>query len=315
MTIFIYEHLTSGALADSAFSAGLMREGDLMLQAICHDLLALGHDICILRDARLPAIAAQPGLKQLRISTQTAHVSAWQQCLQAFQQFLIIAPETGAVLEQLVRQVQQNNKSHLGASADAIAQCSDKLCCAELLQQAGLSTPDSWLAKDWDGDAAGKETKWVCKPIDGAGCEDTFVMRTDALSAFISRQNPARRQQLLVQPYLEGIALSINLFIGDDIELLSVNRQHLSQTGSKLHLDACQPGCEDLLSKQQALQLARQIHATIPGLWGFSGIDLVLSGDKLWIIDINPRLTLSYAEADVRRKTNPARALHRTLQL
>jgi predicted ATP-grasp superfamily ATP-dependent carboligase len=315
MTIFIYEHLTSGALANTVFSEGLMREGDLMLQAICQDLLALGHDLCILRDARLPEMAAQPGLKQIRISTQTDYASAWQQCLQHFQYFLVIAPETDAVLEKLVRQLQQNNKSHLGASADAIAQCSDKRRCAQRLQQAGLPTPDSWLAPDWAGQAAGDDKKWVCKPVDGAGCEDTFVMGTAALNAFIAEQTPARRQQMLVQPYIEGIALSINLFIGDEIELLSVNRQHLSQTGSQLHLDACQSGCDDLLSQQQALQLARQIHATIPGLWGFTGIDLVLSENKLWIIDINPRLTLSYAEPAVRLKANPALALHRTLQL
>lgn len=315
MTIFIYEHLTSGALADTVFSEGLMREGDLMLQAVCRDLLALGHTLCVMRDARLPAIEAQPGLKQIRISTQSDYAAAWQQCQRDYQQFIVIAPETGKVLEQLVRQLEQNNKSHLGATADAIAQCSDKRYCAQLLQQAGLPTPESWLASDWASQTAGEDKKWVCKPIDGAGCEDTFVMTTVALTEFCARQAPAKLQQVLVQPYIEGPALSINLFIDDEIELLSVNRQHLSQSGSQLHLDYCQPGCDDLLEKQQALKLARQIHATIPGLWGFIGIDLVLSDEALWIIDINPRLTLSYAEPSIRLKANPARALHRKLSL
>lgn len=315
MTIFIYEHLTSGALAGTVFSEGLMREGDLMLQAVCQDLLALGHTLCVLRDARLPAIEAQAGLKQIRITTQSDYAAAWQQCQHDYQQFIVIAPETGKVLEQLVRQLEQNNKSHLGASADAIAQCSDKRYCAELLLQAGLPTPESWLASDWSGFAADVNKKWVCKPVDGAGCEETFVMTTAALTEFCASQATEHLQQRLVQPYIEGPALSINLFIGDDVELLSVNRQHLSQTGSQLHLDACLAGCDHLLDKQQALKLARQIHATIPGLWGFIGIDLVLSEETLWIIEINPRLTLSYAEPAMRLNANPARALHRKLSL
>ncbi|WP_297809111.1 ATP-grasp domain-containing protein [uncultured Methylophaga sp.] len=315
MTIFIYEHLTSGALADTVFSEGLLREGDLMLQAICRDLLVLGHTLCVMRDARLPAIEAQPELRQIRITTESDYAAAWLQCQRDYQQFIVIAPETGKVLEQLVRQLEQNNKTHLGATADAIAQCSDKQHCAQLLQRAGLPTPESWLAPDWASQAAGEDKKWVCKPIDGAGCEDTFLMDTQTLSGFITRQTEAHRQQLMVQPYIEGIALSINLFIDDEIELLSVNRQHLSQSGSQLHLDYCQPGCDDLLEKQQALKLARQIHATIPGLWGFIGVDLVLSDKALWIIDINPRLTLSYAEPAIRLNTNPALALHRKLRL
>lgn len=315
MTIFIYEHLTSGALADTVFSEGLLREGDLMLQAICRDLLVLGHTLCVMRDARLPAIEAQPGLRQIRITTESDYAAAWLQCQRDYQQFIVIAPETGKVLEQLVRQLEQNNKTHLGATADAIAQCSDKHYCAQLLQQAGLPTPDSWLASDWSGLAADANKKWVCKPVDGAGCEDTFVMTTVALDEFCARQSPEQLQRRLVQPYIEGPALSINLFIDDEIELLSVNRQHLSQSGSQLHLDYCQPGCDDLLEKQQALKLARQIHATIPGLWGFIGVDLVLSDKALWIIDINPRLTLSYAEPAIRLNTNPALALHRKLRL
>jgi predicted ATP-grasp superfamily ATP-dependent carboligase len=40
--------------------------------------------------------------------------------------------------------------------------------------------------------------------------------------------------------------------------------------------------------------LADRIAAAIPGLWGYVGVDLVLTRDGPVVLEINPRLTTSY---------------------
>ena len=41
--------------------------------------------------------------------------------------------------------------------------------------------------------------------------------------------------------------------------------------------------------------LAQGIVAAIPGLGGYFGVDLILTGDGPSVVDVNPRLTTSYA--------------------
>lgn len=316
MTIFIYEHLTSGALADEPFSPGLMREGDAMLQALCRDLITLGHEICVLRDTRLTPLEMPTGsLQVINISAKSDYAAAWRQSLQNYQQFIVIAPETGGILQDLVSALEQHQKYHLGASAEAISLCTDKLACGRLLQQQGLLTPDSYAASDWLQQKPDNSPSWIIKPVDGAGCEQTFRFDTAGTSHFLSQLSQETRQQTIVQPFISGETLSLSLFIdNNDIQLLSVNRQHLAEAGHQLQLKHCEAGCDELVSPGQARQLARQIHATIPGLRGFIGIDLVRNGEALWLIEINPRLTSSYAEPAFRQKGNPALALHQSLQ-
>jgi len=43
-----------------------------------------------------------------------------------------------------------------------------------------------------------------------------------------------------------------------------------------------------------ALELAQAAVALLPGLQGYVGVDLLLSGSQAWLIEINPRLTTSY---------------------
>lgn len=314
MTIFIYEHLTSGALADESFSSGLMREGDAMLQAISADLIALGHDICLLRDARLPAPAiASARLSLIQVDSLTDYQKCWQRSLARYDLFLIIAPETGGILLKLVSQLEQLGKTHLGCSADSIAQCTDKYITGQQLKAAGLLTPNTLTADAWlsEHDESGN---CLIKPRDGAGCEQTFRLSAEQAQVYLSELDATRRETLIVQPFIEGDAISLSLFISDrDISVLSVNRQVISDNNGQLRLDSCHAGQSGCLAAELASDLARQIHDTMPGLWGFVGIDLIKAGEELWVIDINPRLTSSYAEPELRNQCNPALALHQSL--
>jgi predicted ATP-grasp superfamily ATP-dependent carboligase len=317
MTLFIYEHLTSGALADEAISPSLLQEGEAMLAAICHDIAALGCHITVMRDSRLPALSDSTGLiSTVWVDSPATYRQIWQQSLNQFQQFLIIAPETNGLLGQLVTELEQRQKHHLGSSAGAIKLCTDKLLSSQWLIEHGIATPRTVKSAAWlKTSAAATEAGWIIKPQDGAGCEQTFRMSAPQARSYLKSLAPSVLEQQIVQPYIEGTPLSLSLLITDsDIQVLSVNRQHIEESDHQLHLSRCEAGQQDLIKAAEASRLTQQIHATIPGLWGFVGIDLVQSHDALWLIEINPRLTVSYAEAALRQGHNPALSLQPYLQ-
>lgn len=315
MTLFIYEHLTSGALSDKPYSPDLMHEGNAMLQAICTDLVALGHRLTVMRDARLNNdFYIQAQIELLEICDVGQYQAAWQQALSHYQLFVIIAPETNGVLAQRTQELERYNKTILGCNSTSIQLCSDKLACFKHLQQYALPTPYTQLAEDWRNDSKQTNSHWVVKPRDGAGCEDTYRFNSAELEANLPDLIKNHPRQCIVQPYIEGQDLSLSLFISDrSIELVSINVQHIDIMEQKLNLLNCKPHQAGFLDETRALALANSIHATMPGLWGFVGIDLIQTQDRLWIIDINPRLTSSYAESAMREQMNPAIPLHQSL--
>lgn len=317
MTIFIYEHLTSGALAGEVLSASLLLEGNAMISAISHDLAALGCPVVLMRDSRLPAIQDSTGnISTLFIDSAETYRQVWQQSLQQFQHFLVIAPETDGVLARLVSDLEHNGKHHLGSTARAISLCADKLLCSQWLCEQDIPSPLSFKASVWlntpDHPAA---SDWVIKPQDGVGCEQTFKMPTEKAQDYLRALPEQILDRMIIQPYIEGTALSLNLFMENtQVDILSVNRQHITESDHRLHLSHCETGCEDLIDYSAMHRLTEKIHATMPGLWGFVGIDLVQSSETLWLIEINPRLTASYAEPTFRQNRNPALRLQQNLK-
>ena len=53
-------------------------------------------------------------------------------------------------------------------------------------------------------------------------------------------------------------------------------------------------------------RLAQQVAAAIPSLWGYVGVDFVLSARGAVVLDVNPRLTAAYAGLHASTGCNPA---------
>lgn len=313
MTIFIYEHLTSGALSEEVFSAGLMHEGELMLESICRDLLVYGHNIAIMRDKRLPALTFPTDyLTIYPIENQVQYTETWQQCQRQYNFFLIIAPETDLILFNYVSSLEQQHKHVFNCSTDAILLCSDKYLSYQHLKKHHITTPETFTAAEWLAQEHPVHEQWIIKPIDGAGCENTYC--SDSVS---TRQRLATlpKDKFIIQNYISGENLSLSLFISDGKpQLLSVNIQHIKQHQQRLHLSHCEAKRFDMLSPELALSIANQVIHCIEGLKGFVGIDIVKTPHAIYVIEVNPRLTSTYAEPAMREKTNPAAALNEQIQ-
>ena len=311
MKIVVYEHFTSGALQGRKLPAELAVEGDAMLQAIISDMLMnTPFTPRVIRDNRLPPIA---NIENLIAGDAQQYQQIWQQCLDGDQFFLLIAPETGAVLQNLAAAVLKAGKTLLGASPPAINICSSKLKCSQWLQQFQLPVVASQSAADWLSQPAFNAAV-VCKPDDGAGCVDTcYFADTMAARAYLQQLSAAQRHRQIVQPFIRGEAMSLSLFIDKQPEILSLNQQiiavdqQFSYRGSNVNVPF-----PATFTETQAQAMLNQLLTALPGLWGFAGIDIIVGDHQTWIVDINPRLTTSFNQLG-KTGISPAKRLYQTL--
>ena len=313
----MFEFISAGGLgeaapAELATAAGepLLAQGVRMRDALLGELSALpGLEISV-ADAGLAPLPEhrpmQAGAAAVqRLATAEADdLAAWLRAQQAtFDLVWVIAPETDDCLLTLCAAVAPAR--WIGCSADAIRVSSSKTRTRERLAANGIPTPQAWAP---GLPAPTHPGRWVLKPDDGAGSEHTrvfadFAAARAALALACAPDGSGEAQadagiapRWTLETWVEGEALSLSLLCAaGHAEVLSVNRQRLTVAGDgQLAYAGVDTGVEPPSPALQ--QLAERIVATVPGLAGFVGIDLVRQPDgRLIIIEINPRLTCAYA--------------------
>jgi predicted ATP-grasp superfamily ATP-dependent carboligase len=153
---------------------------------------------------------------------------------------------------------------------------------------------------------------YLAKPDDGAGCEDTFLFEDAAdLEGWLAH-HPERKY--VVQPYLAGIAASVSCMMqAGTAVLLSVNRQHVERQDNALIFKGVSVNALPSLW-QAAEKLAQQIAKAMPDLRGYVGIDVIVQDGELLVLEINPRLTTSYAGLRESIGRNPAELMLQMLE-
>ncbi|MCS6864734.1 MAG: ATP-grasp domain-containing protein [Gemmataceae bacterium] len=201
---------------------------------------------------------------------------------------VVIAPETGGLLAELVR----CRPSPLNATVEAIELTTDKARLAEHWQHHGIPTPTTTQRPPRADDSF----PMVWKPRDGAGSTDTFLIRDPAGLATAMAQCPSHHD-MIVQPFIPGCAASVAFLCGPRQTVpLIPTFQHLA-VDDRLHYTGGELPLPEALA-ERAVRLAQRAIACVPGLRGYVGVDVVLgeptdgSGD--YAIEINPRLTTSY---------------------
>jgi predicted ATP-grasp superfamily ATP-dependent carboligase len=212
---------------------------------------------------------------------------------------LVIAPETGGLLAELVEDA---DEKAMNCTPPAIALCTDKLRLAEHLLAHDVPTIPTRLV-EWSTPPAASEWPVVVKPRDGAGCELTFLVRGAAewrKAHDLYRQEPSATA--IAQPYAPGRALSVaGLFGPAACDLFPVGEQDVACGGA---FDNCFHYRGGMLPARltaeetvAVLELVRCAAATVPGLCGYVGFDVLLphaAPRQPILVEINPRLTTSY---------------------
>jgi len=321
MKLFVYEHITSGALIDEPLPPSLAREGNDMLQAIIDDFLQLHSiELIILRDARLPELNNHDKISCQRINNQGDFQQLYRNAVEAADFILPIAPETDQLLTTIQEEALTKGKILLGCQPETTRLCSDKYRCYQILRDANIETIPTLLASNWLENPFSSPA-YIIKPRDGAGCIDTlFFADKKSVSDWLT-EHPANLSHSLIQPYTQGKAISLSILYSEtDSIILSINEQHILHDNGLIHFKGCTVNgvTEAQFSFSQAHRIADSLRQEIRGLWGFVGIDLILDDDnkgEATIVDINPRLTTSYIGLHQSLETNPAQLLLKVIDI
>jgi predicted ATP-grasp superfamily ATP-dependent carboligase len=291
MRVFVYEYFC--AAGGGPDRAALQAEGRAMLSAVREDLERVPE----VQAVTLPPVAPEAEERAFRALARDADWS------------LVVAPECDGLLAQRCRWAEEEGGRLLGPSSAAVRLTGDKLELARHLLARGVPTPPS---EPWPGASPPFAFPLVCKPRHGAGSQATFIVRDGRELARCVE--PARAEgwegEMIVQPFAPGRAVSVAFLTGPAggvalpaaEQVLSEGRFHYQ--GGRLPLP------DDL--KERSQRLAGLAVATVAGLCGYVGVDLVLGeaadgGDR--VIEINPRLTTSYVGLRALARFNLAEAL------
>jgi len=299
MRILVHEFVSGGGLAGRDVPASLVREGAAMLRALVTDLAAIRrHRIVATADSRFP-LEAPPGVDEVTLGPAShAQLDA---LIAASDAVWLVAPETGGCLERLAARVGRQGTLLLGPGPATIRRAADKGALPRLLARLGVACPATRVLgpgrawADWKTAAGRLGYPVVVKPRRGAGCDGVCLAR-DARElgrAVEVAREAGGRESLVLQSYVGGVAASVSLLAdGQRAMALGVNAQSVRAARPFSYRGGTTPLDHPLAGR--AVDVALRVCEALPGLRGWVGVDLVLTGSEAVVIEVNPRLTTAY---------------------
>ena len=189
----------------------------------------------------------------------------FEELVEASEHSLIIAPEDDGLLRDLTSIAEKFSKN-LASSSKAIEVTMDKWELYKKLKGKVMVPETSRKALDGE---------YIVKPRVSCGGENI-------------RFGGNVEDGFIAQEYIDGQHLSASLVVGDDIHVISVNQQILEEFKYQgaivpAHLDG---DAMEIIAKE-----AIRAVECIKGLFGYVGVDVVLSEGQPYIIEINARAT------------------------
>lgn len=333
LKILLLEYITAGGLNDEPLPASLLQEGTLMRDALLRDFSDIAEvEIVTTYDAR---VSLPKFIKQAICVDSTSDVKTiWHDMLQTCDAALLVAPESNGVLTELTNMIELAGVKNLGCLHPAVEIASNKQLTYEALKKSNILTIPTYtvhefLSPDFMSNQS-VSSGWVIKPIDGAGCVDTFYFADEqTLKTWLTLGHTIEKYDAyIIQPYQKGIPASISMLCKNGSALvLSCNEQVIEIEASEIKISNTQAPKESLAtiqykgSKVNALshynatfaKLANQITTAIPGLNGYVGVDVIINEQddikEIFVVEINPRITTSYIALRDSIDCNPAKLI------
>lgn len=290
MRIFVIEYITGGGLIRDDLPQGILHEAEKMLTALLDDLEDVaGVQLRVSRDPRLPALATP-----CEVVVPDRHDNiwdVWDDCMQDCDAVWPIAPETGGLLQRISAKALARGCRLIGSRPTAVAIAASKYRTSVCLENNGIDVVPTFPAGT---NIPRRQGRWVVKPDDGVGCEGIRIC-DDYDSMQKALQDCSPDAGYIAQPWLAGEPASLSMLCRDaEAVLLSANLQHVVARGSGFELQGIHVnGLPDPEARYD--ELARAIARSINGLWGYVGVDFMLTPSGPVVLEVNPRLTVSYA--------------------
>jgi predicted ATP-grasp superfamily ATP-dependent carboligase len=308
MKIFVYEWTTGGGLVDAPgpLPASLVREGAAMIGALAADLQRVADcQVFALRDPRVVQLALG-NCEIIDVLSRFEHEDEIDRLSAEADATILIAPELDGILLKLVRRVVATGGRLMSPTPDFVRVATNKQRTCDTLDAAGIPVPQGKILESDEPLPADFDYPAVVKPLDGAGSQDTYFVRShhDTPPAYAWRRR--------IERYMPGMAASAAILCGPSGHVgLMPCKQRLSDDGRLRYLGGELPLAAGL--DERARSLASRTVAAMPPAIGYIGVDVVLGreadGSEDCVIEINPRLTTSYVGLRAATRANLAEVM------
>ena len=303
LKILVFEYITGGGLNKSDFPESLAREGLLMLQSLVDDLTRIDvvEPLIMLDYRMIGRLSPNPANIHIIGPEHDSH-QEFTRLMSLCDAVWPIAPESDAILQTLCEEVERSGKLLLTPPASAVAVSGNKWLTYRQLRQHSIATVQTQKLVDFSFIPG----EWMLKPADGVGCADSYMISKqkdfDTITATLDKD------KYIIQPHIQGEKASLScLFKQGRGWLLCANRQHFELINKQYHLTGITVNFQSDISNY--LNLVNDVAKAMPNLWGHVGIDLIEKAEQILVLEINPRLTTSYAGIHEAIGINCARAV------
>jgi predicted ATP-grasp superfamily ATP-dependent carboligase len=290
LKVFAFDYASAGGPMTRRLPLALRRQGDMLLQALQADLSALP-------DVELTTMPPPHDAAE----TRQPFGERFEACMQAADAVWPLASESEGLLERLSRDILRCKRILLGSAPGAVRVAASKLEVARTLADGGVPVAATYSPHAVLPEGQGA---WVVKPDDGAGCFNIRLFSDRAAALAWIRADAA--DGYVLQPFIAGKLGSLSLLCCDGVaRVLSCNLERVAMRNNRFHfLGSTVNGLGDHDGSLD--RLAQQVAAAIPSLWGYVGVDFVLTERGAVVLDVNPRLTAAYAGLHASIGHNPA---------
>ncbi len=303
--IFIFEFFSGGGLSDREISNSLLGEGFAMLSAAIEEFSHLPEvEIMTTIDYRIFEFKHLLKAKWvIRIDARDSFISILESIINpTFDGFLIIAPETGGILYNLTKMLEEKGVRNLGCRADAVQITTNKFKTLKLVELFGVTIPQTIAISTENppekiySKARDLGTPFVIKPLDGVSGAGLKLVNDleDLKKGLQTIREESPEPWLLAQEYVKGINVSSSFIVRKEkIYPLTLNFQDINLEEPDTEYQGGYVPFEHEM-KEEIMALSIKLLKRIPGLQNYVGIDYVIGENAIYFMEINPRLTTSF---------------------
>lgn len=299
MRILVVEAVSAGLVEEA--NSSILSEGFAMLSSLVRDLIKVGHRVSTVVHRSLPRLAEY--LRRSHVFTvEEPRLGRLRRLAEQHDVVYVIAPESGGLLARLLEGF---DGLHICSSPEAVKQVSDKASMYSKLLRINLRVPRTVVYEPGDRlELDGMKPPFVVKPKSGAGCEGLTLARSvKRLRKILSKTE----ETILIQELVRGVPSSTSLITDGFTTIpISLNRQFVNISRG-MYMGGYTPMRHDLVD--EAFKVSTRAVEAFKGLRGYVGIDLVLSSREVYVIEVNPRLTVSYVGLSRALKPSLANAI------
>jgi len=305
LKVAILEYLSGGGFLERTLPSSILSEGYSMLSSILSDFKNAGYWTSTILDSRLAIF--QPPLKANKsyiVNSRREFKTKFGDLLKYADASFLIAPESNGILIDLLSLSEEMGVTSLNCTINSIKAVCNKLELYKKLDKNNLPIPktrhitvEERVEKAQDV-AIKIGFPLIMKPTESLGCCGLSILRevSNVQSAINKIRKEAEASSYLIQKFIRGIHASVSLISnGKRAMPLTLNLQIISlQQPNKIsnYIGGVIP--LDHTLREDAFQTARKAVELFRGLKGYVGVDIILSKNGPVLIEINPRLTVSY---------------------